>query len=148
MSDADEFDDVDGDGSGGSASKALRQQNSKLAKEKADLEAQVRKLLEKDRARTIADVLGSKGANPKLAKYVVRDLGDSEVTEESVATWLAEEGELFGYKPSDAEDEVDEVTENQQRIHAASASGKPPATSWTPEKIKDLPLAEFAQKFL
>ena len=131
MSDVDNLDD--GDEPTQSKGNALREQNSKLASEKAELLAQLNKLLEKDRARTIADTLREKGANPKLAKYAARDL-DGDVTDESVAKWLEDEGELFGYQPAGQEDDPDAV--QQQRISDASANAPQPQTGWTPERIK------------
>ena len=141
MSDVDDYDD-DADEPKPSKGNALREQNSKLASEKADLEKRLNDLLQKDRARTIADALREKGANPKLAKYVARDL-EGEVTDESVAKWLEEEGELFGYTAGSDEDDADAV--QQQRISDASATAPQSQTGFTPERIKQMSHAELIQ---
>lgn len=144
MSDVDENDN--GDNGDEKAPKTLREQNSKLAQTNAELQDQLKQLLAKDRARTIADVLRDKGANPKIAKYAERELPDGNVDASAVEKWLTDEGELFGYKPADAdagdgsgdEDEADEaVVQQQQRISAASASAPQTPTGWTPEKIRN-----------
>lgn len=133
MSDVDnEFDDDATETQ--SKGNALRQQNSKLASEKKALEEQLAQLIEKDRARTIADVLRDKQANPKLAKYVARDV-EGDVTAEAVEKWLEEEGELFGYNKPDAEEDPD--AEQAARISQASSQAPQPQTGWTPERIRN-----------
>lgn len=136
MSDVDDdFDSDDDTGSTSTKGNALRDQNSKLNKQLQDALAELQKLQVKERQVTIADALREKGANPKLAKYVNRDL-EGDVTAEAVAKWLEDEGELFGYQPTDADDDAD--AEQQERVAAATAGAKAPQTGWTPEKIKGM----------
>jgi hypothetical protein len=47
---------------------------------------------------TLEKLLEAKGAKPGLAKF----MKDVEATDESVTTWLTENGDFFGYKPGDA----------------------------------------------
>lgn len=145
MSDVDENDDS-GD-SGEKAPKTLRDQNSKLNADNKALQEQLTKLLAADRSRTIADVLREKGANPKLARHIDRDI-EGDVSETAVEKWLADEGELFGYKPkaegdtdgdAGGDEEVDEVDADTaaqaQRVSAASSNAPAFPTGWTPERL-------------
>jgi hypothetical protein len=137
MSYADEDHDIDDvDGQEPNSPKVLRQQNSKLAKELKELQAQLAQFQAKERRSTIADVLQSKGASPKLAKYVERDL-EGDITPDQVEAWLAEEGELFGWAPSS--DDADPVVEQASRVSAATAAA-PPVQSGvlTPESIRSM----------
>jgi hypothetical protein len=47
---------------------------------------------------TLEKLLEAKGAKPGLAKF----MNGVEATDESVTTWLTENGDFFGYKPGDA----------------------------------------------
>lgn len=131
MSDADENDEIEQED--GKAPKALRDQNSKLNKQLQDALALVEKFQQESRKNTIADALREKGANPKLAKYISRDL-EGDVTVDAVDKWLDEEGELFGYKPADADE--DEDAQEQERISAATAKAPQPQVGWTTERLK------------
>lgn len=145
MSDVDDLGDDSTDGAGAtSAPKALRDQNSQLARENAELKERLAKLEVKERTSTIADVLREKQANARLAKYIARDLEGQDVTADAVDKWLQEEGELFGYTPP-SDDQQDADTDAQQRISAATTNAAPPATGWTPERMRSATLAELKQ---
>jgi hypothetical protein len=137
---SDEFDE-NGDPieapSGESAAKTLRAQNKKLAADLAAAQEAIAAFSAKERKSTIASVLEAKGANPKLAKYV--DV-EGDVTAESVAKWLEDEGEIFGYKAPDpdADGEFDERIVQQQRVSAASAGALPPPSGMTPERLRQM----------
>lgn len=86
-------------------------------KERDDALTQERKT---NRQRTVADTLKDKGADPRLARYVLQDVEDP--TPEAVNSWLATEGELFGYKPQAATD-------------PAQALGLPTGTALPPDLV-------------
>ena len=69
-----------------------------------DLEKRIKELTEKlemferqQKESTVKTVLESKGVNSKAARLILKDL--DEVNEESVNTWLQENGDIVGYKP-------------------------------------------------
>lgn len=107
--------------------KALR---DALDKEKARSKELAEKLAKVESGlakRTIADVLSSKGANPKLARHVARDLEGDEITPEAVGKWLEEEGEIFGFKPQEEDDGgASEAHDTQRAARAASGSAPTP----------------------
>lgn len=101
--------------------KQLRKQIKALEKQNNDLSAAVQKSEKVVRQRTVADVLKEKGVNPALSRFVLQDLDDP--TPESVSSWLAENGELFGIKPSVSED-------------PAQALGLPSGTELPPDLVQ------------
>lgn len=78
--------------------KALKAQKKVLTEKDSEL-ATIREenvtLKSGVRARSLEQLLEAKGAKPALAKF----MGDTEASEDAVTAWLAENGELFGYKP-------------------------------------------------
>lgn len=106
-----------------SAPKALREAY-KAEKERAkQLEDALAKVQRDLRQRTVRDVLVEKGVNPKLARFVLNDL--DEVTEDGVAKWLDENGELFGVTVEDNQEGSDPEAGEYER--AAAARGSSPA---------------------
>lgn len=96
--DDDDFDDFGNDPNANTPLvKNLRKQLNNATKAAKDLEERAVKAEKQVRARTVADVLKEKGANPGLARYVLADVEDP--TAESVNSWLTTNGDLFGYKP-------------------------------------------------
>jgi hypothetical protein len=90
----DDLDDFDGD-----LPKKLRAQIKQLSKERDALTEELNGFRQQQRTRVIGDVLASRGVNPKVARYVPQDI---EVTEESVAAWLAENEDVFGVQSAPA----------------------------------------------
>lgn len=99
------------------------QQRAKSAEEElVGVKSQVRE-------RSLADVLSSKGVNPKVAKFIPADVEG----EEAVNSWLEENGELFGAAPQSNESAVsDETRSEMQRANALQER------SVSPDKIADL----------
>lgn len=81
----------------GNAVKELRKANR--AKEKAlkEMQAELEQLRQDRRERTIKEVLGARGVNDKIAKFIPQDI-DSD--EESVSRWLDENADVFGFETS------------------------------------------------
>ena len=82
--------------------KNLRKQAKALAKQNSDLQRQLTEALAAQRRGTVNDVLKGLGANPKISKYIPSDV---EPTEDALKAWLADEGELFGYKAPETKPE-------------------------------------------
>lgn len=74
----------------------LRAQLEAALAEKTAMKTQLDQLLARDRQRTVADALTAAGANPGIARFVAADLGDKEITTDSVKEWLTANGALFG----------------------------------------------------
>ncbi len=76
--------------------KSLRKAYDKLKTETAQLRTQVQENAKVTRTTSLKSALDKYGAKPALARYFPNE---GEVTEDSVLTWLKEDGELFGWQP-------------------------------------------------
>ena len=90
--------------------KKLRKAKRNDEKRIKELTEQLEGLSKAQRERTVKEVLEQKGVNPKAQRLILKDLDD--ISEESVNTWLADNGDLFGLTQP-------EVTEEQQLNRAA-----------------------------
>ena len=109
----------------------------KLRKAKRNDEKRIKELTEQleglskvQRERVVKEVLEKKGVNPKAQRLILKDLED--VSEESVNTWLDDNGDLFGLtKPEvNPEQEVNRAALRQQDILTQN--------SLTPDRAEDL----------
>ena len=90
--------------------KKLRKAKRNDEKRIKELTEQLEGLSKAQRERTVKEVLEQKGVNPKAQRLILKDLDD--ISEESVNTWLADNGDLFGLTQP-------EVTQEQQLNRAA-----------------------------
>ena len=74
--------------------KKLRKAKRNDEKRIKELTEQLEGLSKAQRERTVKEVLEQKGVNPKAQRLILKDLDD--ITEESVNTWLEDNGDLFG----------------------------------------------------
>ena len=74
--------------------KKLRKAKRNDEKRIKELTEQLEGLSKAQRERTVKEVLEQKGVNPKAQRLILKDL--DEITEESVNTWLEDNGDLFG----------------------------------------------------
>ena len=95
----------------------------KLRKAKRSDEKRIKELTEQlegfskaQRERVVKDVLDKKGVNPKAQRLILKDLED--INEESVNTWLEDNGDLFGLVQPEAtqEQELNRAALRQQDI--------------------------------
>ena len=109
----------------------------KLRKAKRNDEKRIKELTEQleglskvQRERVVKEVLEKKGVNPKAQRLILKDLED--ISEESVNTWLDDNGDLFGLtKPEvNPEQEVNRAALRQQDILTQN--------SLTPDRAEDL----------
>jgi len=74
--------------------KKLRKAKRNDEKRIKELTEQLEGLSKAQRERTVKEVLEKKGVNLKAQRLILKDLDD--ITEESVNTWLEDNGDLFG----------------------------------------------------
>ena len=74
--------------------KKLRKAKRNDEKRIKELTEQLEGLSKAQRERVVKEVLEQKGVNPKAQRLILKDLDD--ITEESVNTWLEDNGDLFG----------------------------------------------------
>ena len=110
--------------------KKLRKAKRADEKRIKELTEQLEGLSKVQRERTVKEVLEKKGVNPKAQRLILKDLED--ISEESVNTWLDDNGDLFGLtKPEvNPEQEVNRAALRQQDILTQN--------SLTPDRAEDL----------
>jgi hypothetical protein len=141
-----EEDDFDLEPESGNAVKELRKANRSKEKALKEMQAELEALRNQTRSRTIKDVLGARGINEKISKFIPSDI-DSD--EESVSRWLDENADVFGFEVNKKETNVDSANvQSYQRIQNAANAGltadgqadilKRILNTETPEELKKL----------
>lgn len=106
--------------------KELREYAKEQAKQNKELQKQLNDLRTETRTRTVTETLKNKGLPDKVAKFVPEDAS----TPEAVDAWLAENGDLFGYKPQDQNTEqAPQETENDGNSELAQQFAQFQATT-------------------
>jgi len=110
--------------------KKLRKAKRNDEKRIKELTEQLEGLSKSQRERTVKEVLEQKGVNPKAQRLILKDLDD--ITEESVNTWLADNGDLFGLTQPEATEE--------QQLNRAALRQQDVVTQLgtTPDRAEDL----------
>ena len=110
----------------------------KLRKAKRNDEKRIKELTEQlegltksQRERTVKEVLDKKGVNPKAQRLILKDLDD--ITEESVNTWLEDNGDLFGLAVSQDAPAVSDMDRAALRQQDAITQG-----AITPDRAENL----------
>ena len=111
--------------------KKLRKAKRNDEKRIKELTEQLEGLSKSQRERTVKEVLEKKGVNPKAQRLILKDLED--ISEESVNTWLDDNGDLFGLT------RTPEVSEEQE-LNRAALRQQDVVTQLgtTPDKAQDL----------
>ncbi len=111
--------------------KKLRKAKRNDEKRIKELTEQLEGLSKSQRERVVKEVLEKKGVNPKAQRLILKDLED--VSEESVNTWLDDNGDLFGLT------KTPEVSEEQE-LNRAALRQQDVVTQLgsTPDKAQDL----------
>jgi len=96
--------------------KKLRKAKRNDEKRIKELTEQLEGLSKAQRERTVKEVLDKKGVNPKAQRLILKDLDD--ITEESVNTWLEDNGDLFGLTQPEVnqEQELNRAALRQQDV--------------------------------
>jgi len=71
----------------------LRKANKAKEKQLKEIQEELSSLRKDKRDRTISEVLTARGVNPKISAFIPQDI---DLTEESLSSWLAEYGDVFG----------------------------------------------------
>jgi hypothetical protein len=126
----DEDDDLDNESQldGSDLLKKLRKAKRADEKRIKELTEQLEGFTKAQREQTVRQVLEKKGVNAKAARLIMKDL--EEINEETVSTWLEDNGDLFGIKTADdSESKADIAALRQQDAFTSRAV--------TPDKAED-----------
>ena len=110
--------------------KKLRKAKRADEKRIKELTDQLETFVKERRERTVSEVLAKKGVNAKAARLILKDVEDA--TEESIDSWLRDNGDLIGYTPQVQNEDVqkDLATLRQQDILTQGGI--------TPDKVVDI----------
>jgi len=111
--------------------KKLRKAKRNDEKRIKELTEQLEGLSKAQRERVVKEVLEKKGVNPKAQRLILKDLED--ISEESVNTWLDDNGDLFGLTKEPAVTQEQEVNRAALRQQDILTQG-----SLTPDRAEDL----------
>ena len=84
--------------------KKLRKAKRADEKRIKELSDQLEGFLKEKKERTVSEVLAKKGVNAKAARLILKDV--QEATEESIDSWLRDNGDLIGYNPQAQEEDT------------------------------------------
>jgi len=110
--------------------KKLRKAKRADEKRIKELSEQLEGILKERKERTVTEVLAKKGVNAKAARLILKDVEDT--TEESIDSWLRDNGDLIGYNPQA------EVEEKQKDLAALRQQDIITQGGIAPDKAVDL----------
>jgi hypothetical protein len=133
-----EDDDLDTDVSetqmdGSDLLKKLRKAKRNDEKRIKELTEQLETISKSQRERTVKEVLEKKGVNPKAVRLILKDIDD--VSEESVNTWLEDNGDLFGLTSTQEAPQASETDRAALRQQDVMTQG-----AITPDRAENLSL--------
>lgn len=138
-------DDDDFDSEASNPLRTLRKENRAKDKQIKELQEQLTALSKAQRERSVSEVLTSRGFNKKIAAFIPETI----TSEEEVASWLEEFGDVFGATPAEPEvqgESPDPRLEALQKIAEVQNTGQAPtgdssqiaaliASARTPEEL-------------
>jgi hypothetical protein len=116
--------------SGDDLVKKLRKAKRADEKRIKELSEQLDGYRKKEREVTVAEVLAKKGVNAKAARLILKDV--EEATEESIDSWLRDNGDLIGYNPQT------EKVEEQQNLATLRQQDILTQGGIAPDKVVDI----------
>ena len=78
--------------------KKLRKALKAEQRRNKELETSYGELTKSQKDRILKDVLASKGVNQKIAQFIPSDI---EASEDAISAWLDNNGDVFGYTPTE-----------------------------------------------
>ena len=116
--------------SGDDLVKKLRKAKRADEKRIKELSEQLEGFLKERKERTVSEVLAKKGVNAKAARLILKDVEDA--TEESIDSWLRDNGDIIGYNPQA------EVEEQRRDLAALRQQDVLTQGGIAPDKVVDI----------
>ena len=110
--------------------KKLRKAKRADEKRIKELSEQLEGFLKERKERTVSEVLAKKGVNAKAARLILKDVEDA--TEESIDSWLRDNGDIIGYNPQA------EVEEQRRDLAALRQQDVLTQGGIAPDKVVDI----------
>ena len=110
--------------------KKLRKAKRADEKRIKELTEQLDGFVRQKREQTVSEVLAKKGVNAKAARLILKDVEDA--TEESIDSWLRDNGDLIGYTPQAQNEDTQKELATLRQQDVLTQGGM------TPDKAVDM----------
>ena len=106
--------------------KKLRKALKVEQRKNKELETSYSELTKAQKERILKDVLASKGVSPKIAQFIPADI---EASEDAISAWLDNNGDVFGYTPSEKQQVNQEDISSMKKMDAVLTGAETPISS-------------------
>jgi hypothetical protein len=106
--------------------KKLRKALKVEQRKNKELETSYSEITKAQKERILKDVLASKGVSPKIAQFIPADI---EASEDAISTWLDNNGDVFGYTPSEKPKVNQEDISSMKKMDAVLTGAETPISS-------------------
>ena len=106
--------------------KKLRKALKVEQRKNKELETSYSELTKAQKERILKDVLASKGVSPKIAQFIPADI---EASEDAISAWLDNNGDVFGYTPSEKSKVNQEDISSMKKMDAVLTGAETPIAS-------------------
>jgi hypothetical protein len=106
--------------------KKLRKALKVEQRKNKELETSYSELTKAQKERILKDVLASKGVSPKIAQFIPADI---EASEDAISAWLDNNGDVFGYTPSEKSKVNQEDISSMKKMDAVLTGAETPISS-------------------
>jgi hypothetical protein len=106
--------------------KKLRKALKAEQRRNKELETSYGELTKSQKERILKDVLASKGVNQKIAQFIPSDI---EASEDAISAWLDNNGDVFGYTPSEKQAVNQDDINSLRKMDSVLTGADTPAAS-------------------
>jgi hypothetical protein len=106
--------------------KKLRKALKVEQRKNKELETSYSEITKTQKERILKDVLTSKGVSPKIAQFIPTDI---EASEDAITAWLDNNGDVFGYTPSEKQQVNQEDISSMKKMDAVLTGAETPISS-------------------
>jgi hypothetical protein len=106
--------------------KKLRKALKVEQRKNKELETSYSEITKTQKERILKDVLASKGVSPKIAQFIPTDI---EASEDAISAWLDNNGDVFGYTPSEKQKVNQEDISSMKKMDAVLTGAETPISS-------------------
>lgn len=106
--------------------KKLRKALKVEQRKNKELETSYGEVTKAQKERILKDVLASKGVSPKIAQFIPADI---EASEDAISAWLDNNGDVFGYTPTEKSKVNQEDISSMKKMDAVLTGAETPISS-------------------
>ena len=106
--------------------KKLRKALKVEQRKNKELETSYSEITKAQKERILKDVLTSKGVSPKIAQFIPADI---EASEDAISAWLDNNGDVFGYTPTEKQKVNQEDISSMKKMDAVLTGAETPISS-------------------